>query len=371
MKSVIWAFSLAVALCAGPAFADQNVANTSQKGSLLIWPLINIDPSVDPGGVSDTIIEISNDQNLTVHVECYYVNERKGRVDFDFFLTPKQTVSWDVKTLAGDHVTPPPFPTSGTFPGSIYRGELVCFAVDNPVQHQIAFNHLTGNATVVKLNDADALQKKQAFKYNAWSFIARGSSGLPAADGTFQGTPGVLILNGLGPYTYDACPVYNIANFMPNGATLGYLHTIDNDLSFASCKQDLRQDYQLHLTKLQFTVWNSAEVSFTGAYKCVDSVGTIGLSSDDPPYPVNVGNFDYSTLKFPNARFEVRGVASTQCPGSENTGLLAVHTSSVGVFPDLFGAEDQEIGNTTQGAGGMPGFVLWDPFKKVPFAPTK
>ena len=35
--------SAALALCVGPAFAVQNVANTSQKGSLLIFPLINVD----------------------------------------------------------------------------------------------------------------------------------------------------------------------------------------------------------------------------------------------------------------------------------------------------------------------------------------
>jgi hypothetical protein len=42
-KRVVCAFLLVAALCARPALAWQNVANTSQKGSLLIFPLITID----------------------------------------------------------------------------------------------------------------------------------------------------------------------------------------------------------------------------------------------------------------------------------------------------------------------------------------
>ncbi|MBC8018447.1 MAG: hypothetical protein H7X83_08020 [Verrucomicrobia bacterium] len=102
-----------VLLCGGTALAAQNVANTSQKGSLLIFPLINVDPAEG----ADTVIEISNDFTQPVHIECYYVNEKKGRVDFDFHLTGKQTVSWSVGTLDGDQVQPPVFPTGGSFRG--------------------------------------------------------------------------------------------------------------------------------------------------------------------------------------------------------------------------------------------------------------
>src|SRR5437868_4932586 len=84
----IWvttATSIAALFVAGSAFAAQNVANTSQKGSLLIWPLITVDQS--NGASGDTLIEISNDANVGVHVECEYVNERKGRVNFDFAMS--------------------------------------------------------------------------------------------------------------------------------------------------------------------------------------------------------------------------------------------------------------------------------------------
>src|ERR1700719_2676777 len=117
---------LAGALFSSPAFGAQNVANTTQKGSLLMWPYINVDLE----NASDTVVEISNDQNATVQVECEDINQRKGRVDFDFSLTAKQTLSWDVLTGKSDvSFSAPLFPSSGTFPGNASEGDLVCFAV--------------------------------------------------------------------------------------------------------------------------------------------------------------------------------------------------------------------------------------------------
>jgi hypothetical protein len=392
-KGIFPAILLGGALFSGPALAAKNVSSTSQKGSLLIYPKIDVDP-VD---TTDTLIEISNDQNTSVQIVCYYVNERKDRVNFEFTLTGKQTASWDVGTGAGDQVNPPPFPSGGTFGnGDVNRGELVCFATDNAVQNQIAWNHLTGTATVVDVQgsgtpitpvpgvvplgpgidgDPDAAQPLQGYRYNAWAFAAEASSGL-AADNTIMGAPGTLVLSGSGAGTYDACPQYNIANFMPGagasggGATLGPLNTLDNDLTVVSCNQDLRQDFQLHLTKLQFTVWNSKEQSYTGAYVCVDSVEEVPLDpSLDPADPSSAGvhdiaNFTFPTLTTANARFQVQGVASTQCPGTENAGLLGVLTSSVNLTGG--GLEDVELGSTTQGAGAQAGFVKWDPFGSGP-----
>ena len=364
ISTAAFATFLAAALFSSPAFAAQNVANTSQKGSLLIWPEI----TVDVENASDTVVEISNDQNATVQVECNYINQRKGRVDFDFSLSAKQTLSWDVLTGKSDvSFSAPLFPTSGTFPGNASEGELVCFAVDAGVANQISWNHLTGTATVIDTDDADALQALQAFRYNAWAFAARCTlcPGGLATDGTIQGTAGDLVLNGNGDGTYDECPAYNIVNFSPNGAAVGPLNTIDNDLAVISCNQDLRQDFVLNLTKLQFTVWNEFENSFTGSYQCVDSVNFVPLSASDNSALLNPSNFAFSTLRTANARYQVAGVASTQCPGSRPAALLGVANSSVGINTST--GEDQELGSTTQGAGGAAGFVLWDPAGVVPF----
>jgi hypothetical protein len=46
--------------------------------------------------------------------------------------------------------------------------------------------------------------------------------------------------------------------------------------------------------------------------------------------------------------------------------LIGVATASVGINGDT--GEDQELGSTTQGAGGEAGFVLWDPQGPVPLS---
>ena len=378
------ATTIAAFVAASSAFASQNVANTSQKGSLLVWPLITVDQTT--GNPQDTIVEMSNDAYASVQIECTYVNEEKGRVDFDFTLTAKATVTWDVFTLVGDHVNPPPFPTfagSPSFTGNPNRGELVCFATNPGGQFQIAWNELTGTATVLDLDDTltGVAQPRHAFKYNAWAFAARCSpatAGCPSTGiapdnaAVAQGTPGDLVLSGLNVAgAYDACPVYNIANFMPNGSKLSNIDTVYNWLSIASCDQDLRESYTLHETKLDFVVWNANEVSFTGTYACVDSVETIPLASalqPSPPIVVEASNFDYATLATPNARFQVQGISATPpCPfPTAATGVLAVEWSSVSIGTNT--AEDQKIGNTTQTAGAFapPGFVLWDVAGSVP-----
>jgi hypothetical protein len=334
----------AAAFMTGSAYAAQNVANTSQKGSLLVWPLITVESG------TSTIIEISNDAAIGVHIECEYVNERKGRVNFDFALSAKKTSSWDVASLAGDGVSPPPFPVNLGIPafplGSVRKGELICFATNRARSFQIAWNHLTGTAVV-----RTGAGSTGSFKYNAWSFAARSDTGL-ATDNrrVSQGTPGRLDLTGNGAGSYDACPAYNIANFMPNGATLGGFRIDKNQLAVVSCNQDLRESYFIHATKLDFTVWNSFEASFTGAFYCADSVTSVFLS--DPPV-IAGRNFDFATLKTPNARFEVKGVSATPpCLfRTEASGLLGVLASQ----------GSDVVGNTLHGAGVQSGYVLWDP----------
>jgi len=358
--SLTTATSIVAIFAATSAFADQNVANTSQKGSLLVWPLITVDQT--KGASGDTLVELSNDANARVHVECEYVNERKGRVNFDFELSGKGTASWDVLTQNGDHVTPPPFPTNTgnpKFHGNPYRGELVCFATNEGRQYQVPWNELTGTGTVMALNDQSAAEPKQAFKYNAWAFCARNDSGCAPDDNNFaQGTPGDLELTGGGAGTYDACPAYNIANFMPNGAKLGNVETLNNNLAVASCNQDLRETYLLHLTKLDFTVWNSHEQSFTGAYACVDSVESLVLGNQKPM--VQGTNFDYTTLQTPNARFQVNGISATPpCKfPTEPTGVLSVIHSATAISKDK--GSDADVGNTVNGTGFEAGFVYWD-----------
>jgi len=135
-------FLLVGALFTTQAFAAQNVANTSQKGSLLIFPLVDVRTT----DAATTIIDISNDANGLAFVNCYYINDHKARVDFSFGITGKATVSWDVLTHSGT-IAPPAWPAGGSFlKGDPNEGELICFATDQAGHNQVRFNHLTGTA---------------------------------------------------------------------------------------------------------------------------------------------------------------------------------------------------------------------------------
>jgi hypothetical protein len=343
-------FMAGAALCATSAFAAQNVANTSQKGSLLIYA------SIDVSEGTDTIVRMSNDSNLSVTVKCYYMNEKKGRRDFSFKLTKKQPVWWSVYKGYGT-LAVPDFPDnyplkpdgSPLYPGDADLGELICWAVSPNELNQISFNHLSGTATIYEFEDGN----NSAFEYNSWNFTARN-----VAAGAAVGTAGRLDLTGsLTAPSYDACPQYLIGHFSPADAHLyiggGRISVEENELSVVSCNQDLRQDYTPHFTKLQLTVWNEAETRFTGAYKCSDGYHFFDLTS-----AVAGENFTYSVLKSGAAQFKVLGVQSTQCVGSEASGLVGVLSTEISSDGD-----ENEIGTTlnTAGVSAAPGYVLWDP----------
>lgn len=357
-------------LAAGPAFAAQNVANPNQKGSLLVWPLITTGQST---ANRDTLVEISNDALSPVHVECEYVNEKKGRVNFDFELSGKQAASWDVGTQDGDQVQPPPFPTNTGDPatsGDPHRGELVCLATDDGRMFQVAWNELTGTATVINLGDIRAVEPKRSFKYNAWAFAARNASGVaPDNNSVPQGTPGSLMLSGANAAgSYDACPLYITANFMPNTASFGTINTIKSDLAVVSCNQDLREHYRRYNEMLAFTVWNSSEESFSGAYACESSVDTVQLLA---PSVTEGEIFNYSTLRTAGAKLQVQGISATPpCKfPTQASGLLGIVESSATIASGT--GVDALVGSTTQGSGAEPGFVKWDPSGSTPPGPKR
>jgi len=383
----------------GPAFADErapgrftDVASPTKKGSLLVFPQINVDPAI--GGT--TFIEIANDQNQSVKVKCYYINEQKSRRDFSFTLTGKATVSWDAGTspVAVDGpIAPPPFPPQGPYPqfGSKYRGALICWAVNDDVTTQILWNHLHGQATVISI---DPRGPRKAFTYNPWAFAGlshkhddHGRHDDHDEEGKPLSEPGRLLLNG-DDGDYDACPVYNTTTFMPNGGKLGNVKNFNNSVSVISCKQDLRRDFRVNLTSLNFTTYNSRENSFTGASQCIDSVRSLALTPAN--HELNFGtNFDALTLQTPDGKYKVWGAKSAGCQAkigremvrSTETGVLGVTSANIGLGKERPGAPaDQLIGNPLTGAGAYvescdpkdmghcreghhtaAGYVKWDP----------
>jgi hypothetical protein len=360
-KMAFIALAMAVVLgMVSMASAAQNVANTNQKGSLLIWPKIANDYGFN------TYITIANDYYSEVWVKCYWVDKDQNIEDFMFRLTPNQPVWFRAGCGTGDIMTVPPF--QGDF------GELKCWAVNAAGDQQISFNHLYGNAVVF-------YEDYTAFEYNAWSFTARGGT-----LGKEFGTPGKLELTGA-TGGYDACPQYLVENFI--AADDGWYQPA---LALAPCKQDLRQDRIPTCTKAKFDVWNENETKYTGAHRCIKCWYEGWLSElETPGKPNGFGfgsdKFTYRGLHTWLARFRVTGEASTVCnkkfltpdtqyaPGSDKCTGGQVKSPLLGVlWHELAGPGgwDYMIGTTPHTAGyDGSGFVLWDVQASHPEAAQK
>jgi len=358
-KMAFFALAMAVVLgSVGIASAAQNVANTNQKGSLLIWPLIQLAWD-EPEGyteAAETWITIGNDYYTEVWVKCYWVDREQEIQDFMFRLTPNQPVWFNARDGLGGAMTVPPF--MGT------HGELKCWAVNANGDKQISFNHLYGSAIVMITGTA--------FEYNAWSFTARGVN-----QGNAVGTPGKLELTGdaLG---YDACPQYLVENFI---AQQEGPPEFEPTLALVPCKQDLRQDRTPTCTKAKFDVWNENETKYTGAYRCIKcwfegELGEIATYTAGNGYGYGTDKFTKAGLHTWLARFRVTGVSSTVCAKkflkTDGTDKCTAQVASplIGVLWhefELVGQPANTFGITPHTAGyDGTGFVLWDPQGEPP-----
>lgn len=226
-KAAIWGTSLSVALLSTSAFAVAPIGNTTQKGSLLIFPRIDV------SDYKDTIIRITDDYAKPVQLKCYFMDIDKNKVDFEVKLTMNQPFWFSASSGEGTlPVQPfPKFPNPYT--GEInYTGELKCWAVSYDGANQISWNHLVGSATIYDYHSG------QAAEYNAWGFEAL------AAQGSIVGHPGRLNLDGM---SYDKCPRTLIGQFAPTGDDNeiqygDWIRGSTVQLSVASCTQDLRQE---------------------------------------------------------------------------------------------------------------------------------
>jgi hypothetical protein len=265
------------------------VGNTSQQGSVLIFP------KIDVTGSTDTLISLSNGNSAAVNVECYWVDSTQYPNDFMFTLTPNQPIVFDAKLgLCIDAidqpapVTIPPFPTNNST-----VGELKCWATDAAGDTQISWNYLTGSAKII---DYSAYT---AYEYNAWSFTA-----LTAATGAGVGTPGVIALDGV---NYEACPAFFMGNFLSSGSDYGFIK--DTELTLVPCVEDLREERTPTYTKALFNIWNENEVQLSGAVQCVKCFFEGSLSGISP-------QFTYKYIESSAARFRTQGVVNQVCPGT-------------------------------------------------------
>lgn len=381
-----------VGLCT-VASAAQNVANTSQKGSLLIFPKIVV------GNGWDTVVTISNDYFTEVWLKCYWVDRDQEIQDFQFRLTRYQPIWIRASDGLGGGSTGDKEQNPIAVPPFLFDspdGELKCWAVnyDNDPSGQISFNHLYGNAVLLNY------ERGLAFQYNAWAFAARN-----VALGSAVGSPGTMVLSGsTTDPTYDACPQYLLFNFLSGGSNIAADDTrayfSGPELALIPCSQDLRQDRLPTCTKAKFDIWNENEAKYTGAYQCLkcyfeDYLPNLGGTRDpNSGKPTGFGGekFLYTNLHTTLARFRTTGVASTVCrnifttpntvygPGVDKcksqvaTPLIGVMFSGVKFGSPPQSPEDIQslFGTTGSTAGtGAVTTILWDPQALPPEAPTR
>jgi hypothetical protein len=265
---------LALSMASSSVLAS-GVANGEQKGSLLIWPRIDLTNG------KTTLVTLTNDNVYAIDIKCYYMNSNKFRNDILFTLTKTQTKRWEVRAT--------------DFPGTTAateKGLLVCWA-QNYNGEPISWNHLFGKATIIDYTNGSA------YEYKAWAFKS------PQPYGT------VLDPNGSGELPldnvkYQSCPKFLMGEFVTqtpglNSITLNsgnVISPVRNLLTVVGCNLDLRQDWQFTPTKLEFDVFDDLEVKYTNTWECADSwhetyLGEALTPATDPGFPafwINSGN---------------------------------------------------------------------------------
>ncbi len=387
--------AVSLALVGTTVLAAPNVANTSQKGSLLVFPEIQAGggPADDQFHDRNTIIRMANDATGNINVKCFYgeftdqeafdstssggtvTAGNKPTRDFSFPMTRTQAVFWEVKDGDGTYQMPD-FPRANTA-----TGQLICWATNNAETKQVKWNHLSGTATIIDPGD------ETSFAYNAWSFYARGIKN-KAQVGKYAGR---LDLNGVDKKygAYDKCGRYIIGHFGPVdnvGQPAERVHTDDLYLSISSCYQCLVPVGNAKVNEhwIVFTIWSEDETKTTGTKEKADGWWRMNLGScsdtdpqgnrlcpqdTDPTYSeidINPEHFTDDILESQSAFFRAESfvdAAGTQ-PGY---GLLGVLVHDLDDDSRSNGFEEYDVNaTTTHHAGSRMGYIVWQPDAPVP-----
>ena len=346
----------------------------SHKGSLLVYPKIELKWNSAGLPVQDTFVTILNDYPDDVFVHWYFVNgdepleavvagdppeliERAhpgwNWVNCSTVLTQNEPTYFSALTGSGGCQ---PFTTLDTAGGvvgrldpeaadgsRVLRGFAIAYAVDRH-GNEISWNHLSGSATVVSYAD------QAAWEYNAYAFQASAELGLWTND-----APGEFLLDG---GEYEVCFDKLLLDFyavgspaFSQGATAVML---DTDLTLFPVMADLRQDNDGPLTtKAKFDIWNQNEDGFSGTTRCITCWDQTLLSNYELP-----NHFMMSTIHTDKGKARIDGIFSTVCPESVDAPLLGVAAKLLGFSGAASGRAFS--GMNLVGQGEEAGYFLAD-----------
>ncbi len=296
-----------------------NVANTSQKGSVHVFPYVVADTN------RTTFIRLANEGPGDIDMHCEFRDDADVRGGFVTTIKKRQAAWVDVSEggIATYNLAAAQYPQHEGSATSIGEGLLVCWAVDPGDTTQVRWNHVFGSATLV---DYD---KGTLFEYPSWAFQAR-----TGADKAQVGpNAGEILLDGT---NYDACP--------------GSLHGVsgndadappqpgDDPVVITPCAFDVRQDRDAFTTRLRIRTWTAAGSGPTTTFHPANSVAPCA-------------DF-WNRESLPNATGSYQIDAPATGRGANQVGL-------VGVF--YRPGDTARGGSGLAGSGSRSGWIHWDP----------
>ncbi len=340
------------------ALAVDRVSGT-EKGSLLVYPKVEL--RWDARGVltQDTFITLNNDYNQDVDIQLYFVSETCTRVDNVFTLTKNQPVYWSAATGLPKGVSPwtvlgDPYPDPEGSGDLIMRGYILLWAVSNDPDTsgwEIRWNHLYGGATIVDYENGTA------WEYNAYAFAVVNDA-IP--NGGVTGSEGILNLNGV-EYAFGFEKL--LLDFFASGSLAfsggGRMVSHDTDLTLLIVTNDLRQETTgPRTTKAKFEIWNQNEVGFSGMEYCITKWDENLLSAKG-------GHFLIQNLQTDKGRARISGLQSAVC---DHPPVMSTSESLLGVAAKvlLFDNTYLALSGTNLFGSGTKAATIWYDIPEAP-----
>jgi hypothetical protein len=223
----------------------QTRASTTQKGSFIVFPKIEIKWNASGEVIQDTFLDMTNDFPGAVRVQLFFVDgDCCVWLDNAITLTQNQPIYWSALTGDGGVTQLSPFTVLGRGVrdpdprnpgGRVLRGYVVGWAVNPITNREINWNHLKGDAVIVNYAE------KSAWEYNAWAFQAK----VGVAGQELLAPFGQLDFDGI---EYEFAPAELLLDFYSVGTIFqgGFNRqaTIDTDLTLWAALKDLRLNPQ-------------------------------------------------------------------------------------------------------------------------------